>query len=184
MDEADELAVAAAQLVRRVQAERRLGDDAERDRERDAAARLALAENEVERLAVDELHHLIEDAVLLARIDGLRDVRVVDLRDERGLVQEHRLEVGVVAQLGAQQLDGDDPRELTARSSGPHRGHAPERDGDEELIATERVASAYFSHGAHVPSNPGAGLSPPGMEPAERGLHEVGFARSARCARW
>jgi hypothetical protein len=80
--------------------------------------------------------------VLVAEVDDLDDVRVVDARGEARLVEEHGLELGVVADRREHRLDGDElleaPRSDHAR--GPHGRHPAVRDGHEDLVAAQRVA--------------------------------------------
>ena len=83
-----------------------------------------------ERLAVDPLHHDVEDLVLLAEVEDLGDVGVVDLGGERRLVEEHLLELRVLAERRQHRLDGHGLVEAarTPLARGPHRRHAPLRD--------------------------------------------------------
>ena len=61
-----------------------------RDRRRPCARQRAMQLRE--RVAVDLLHHEVEDVVLLAEVEDLRDVRVLDARRDARLVEEHLLE--------------------------------------------------------------------------------------------
>jgi hypothetical protein len=155
VDEADELAVVAAQLVRRVKPGAHLPGNAEREHERDAARGAALAHEQVERLAVDPLHHLVRHPALLAEIEDLGDVGVADPRYEGPLVEEHLLEIRIVAELRAHELHRDDLPDGPLHARGPHGRHTAEREGHEELIAPERMACADVSYGAHARSDPG-----------------------------
>ena len=62
----------------------------------------------IERHAVNPLHDQEQDAVLLAQVENLDDMRMSNLRSERGLVQKHLLELLVFAQLRQHRFDGDD----------------------------------------------------------------------------
>src|SRR5438309_2009592 len=104
-----------------------------------------------ERLAVDELHHDVEDAVLLAEIEDVRDVRMLDARRDARLVEEHLLKARVVAELGLDRLDGVELLEVTlaAQPREPHGGHAAGRNGTQKLVSIEPVPSAEDGFAIH-----------------------------------
>jgi hypothetical protein len=128
------------ELVRGVEALAGLHDDADRDSLRDL--RLVLAGRlveDAERLAVDPLHDEVEDLVLLAEVEDLGHVGVVDASRERGLVEEHLLELRVLGERRQHRLDGDGLLEpARALLAGrPNGRHPALRDWDEELVTTE-----------------------------------------------
>src|SRR5439155_294416 len=69
--------------------------------------RLRELHQKTQTLALDPLHHDEEDALLLAEVEDLADVRVVDLGGELGLGEEHLLELVVVRERREHRLDGD-----------------------------------------------------------------------------
>ena len=75
--------------------------------------------------AVDPLHDDVEDLVLLAEVEDLGDVGVVDLGGERRLVEEHLLELRVLAERGEHGLDGHGLVEAARPplTCGPDGGH-------------------------------------------------------------
>src|SRR5690606_39880098 len=79
-----------------------------------------------QRLAVDELHRVIEDASILTDLEDPRDVLVVDLRRDPRLVAEHVAELAIVLVRREDGLQGDQPLEpvLARDARGPDRAHA------------------------------------------------------------
>ena len=65
-----------------------------------------------DRLAVDELHHDVRPALVLARVEDPDDVRVRQPRREPGLAQEPGAELRVAPEVLGEQLDGDRPVQL------------------------------------------------------------------------
>ncbi len=129
-----------AQLVRGVEGGAGLHADAQGEAQRHLGGVLpeGLAEDG-ERLPVDPLHDDVEDLVLLPQVEDLGHVGVVDLGGERGLVEEHLLELGILAQGRQHRLDGHRLVEAAraALPRRPHRGHPALGDGDEELVAPQ-----------------------------------------------
>ncbi len=140
--ETERLAVVVAELVRCVQSATYLAGDAHGCRERHPPLPRGCAQDQVERLAVDPLHHEVEQTVLLAQVQDLRHVRMADARSQRGFVEEHLLEAWVVADRRQQGLDGDDLLEAArALEPGrPDRAHAALGDRQQQLVATEQMA--------------------------------------------
>jgi len=84
-----------------------------------------LAHDAAQVLAVHELHGDVVGAADLTQVVDLRDVRVVEVGRDAGLVQEHLDELGVVRQVREDPLDHQVPLEaLDARlPRQPHLGH-------------------------------------------------------------
>ncbi len=85
-------------------------------------------------LALDERHHVVKEAIGLARIDERQDVRVLELRGEADLAQkplgaEHR------GELGPEHLEGDEPVVLEVCGE-IDRGHPAAAE-----LALDRVAA-------------------------------------------
>ncbi len=95
-----------------------------------------------ERVAVDVLHDQVEDLVLLAEVEDLRDVGVLDARSDARLVEEHLLEAHVRGELREDRLDGDELLEavLASLARDPDARHPPLGDGAQQLVAIELVA--------------------------------------------
>jgi hypothetical protein len=95
-----------------------------------------------QRVAVDPLHHEVEHVVLLAEVEDVGDVLVVDQRGDARLVEEHPLEARVVGQAWEDRLDRDELLEaaLADLARDPHRRHAPLADGGEHLVAIDPEA--------------------------------------------
>jgi hypothetical protein len=93
------------EFVSRVQPARGVGQEAQRHarRKREPHLRRELA-HLGERVAVDPLHHDVEDLLLFAEVEDLRDVRVLDARRDARLVEEHLLEARVAAELRSDGL--------------------------------------------------------------------------------
>ena len=87
---------------------------------------------------MDEVEHV----VLLAEIEDLRDVDVLDAGREPCLVEEHALKASVLRVLRQDGLDGDDLLEaaLAAQTGDPDAGHPAFGDRAEHLVAVELVA--------------------------------------------
>ena len=114
-----EIAMDDAHLMRASERARHLHADAGGARPREATA-LDVHE---QRIAFDELHDEIRDAVRLADVGNLDDVLVVDAIDGARLAQEALAMLGDERQLGTQDLDRAEPRdELVTREI--HDRHA------------------------------------------------------------
>ena len=133
--------VAAA--VRVVERRGHLGRDVDGQRDRQRHAQLAAGLlDRAQVAAVDVLHRDEVAAGLdLAEVVDVDDVRVVQLRRELGLVDEHRDELFVVGQVRQDLLDRDDLLEaLDARALGlVELGHAAGGDPLEDLVLAEPV---------------------------------------------
>jgi hypothetical protein len=143
VDDAEGLAVFAAELVGGVETAARVREDPQRHagRQRQPLP-LHRAHDLGQRVAVDPLHREVEDVVLLAEIHDLSHVRVLDLRRDARLVEEHPLEARVLRELRKDHLDRDELLEavLAAEPRHPHARHAALRDGAEQLVAVEPIA--------------------------------------------
>ncbi len=140
MHESDELAFGVAELVRGVEAGRRLRDDANRDRERDQRAGLACGAKKLAHAhSLDPLHREEQHPVVLAEIEDLRDVGVANLGREARLVQKESLVYGIGAEARQDRFEGDHLLEAAAasQSRGPYRGHPARAHAHEQLVATE-----------------------------------------------
>jgi hypothetical protein len=138
--DAARLAGVSAELVRGVEAARRVRDDARRDGMGDGApfAR-ARSTQPRERLAVEQLHDEIEDAVVLAEIEDLRHVGMFDARRDLGFGEKHALEAGIGRERGEHGLHrhelGEAARAAQARR--PYDGHPAAADRSEQLVASQ-----------------------------------------------
>jgi hypothetical protein len=92
-----------------------------------------------ERLAVDPLHDHEEAAVVLAEVEDLRDMVVVDARDDARLVEEHRAELCRSGEVGADRLDGEEllETELPDEATEPDGAHPAARAEGEQLVPVE-----------------------------------------------
>ncbi len=146
-----ELSVPAAELMRGVQARRRVGDHAYGDLRRNGAALVRFGDERVERVALDPFHRHVEDVLALAHFVDVNDVRVLDAANDLSLVEEHRAELRVVRELGQHGLHRDEllglhRRRASARN--PHARHAPAADAREKLVTSEDRSSLGLE--AHV----------------------------------
>jgi hypothetical protein len=134
VDETEEVAGGIADLVRGVQTASGLGDRARGDRRRQRCIR-----ERAQRVAGDVLHHHVQRARLLAKIVHGRDARVVDAREDRGLVEEHRAHGGRLGVLGADRLDRDELLERAGPALAPeqHRTHAAGLQLVQDLVGAE-----------------------------------------------
>ena len=134
--------VVAVQLVGRVETPARVGDDAERDAHReDVVGGSYVAIELPQRLAVDELHRVVDEPSVLADLEDARDVLVIDLRGDLRLVEEHVAELPVV-RVGLQdRLESDEPfePELAGHAREPNRTHAALREDAKQLVTVESV---------------------------------------------
>jgi hypothetical protein len=106
----------------------------------DALASLLHAAHDLaERLAVEVLHGDPVGVVVLAEIEDLRDVRVVDARGDARLVEEHVDELIVLDEVRVDALD----RDPLLEAAGPvharqvHAGHAAGADLVDDAVAAE-----------------------------------------------
>ncbi len=136
----EQLAVQAAQFVRGVQASAGVREDAKGDAGREPEPPLLDGASEPgERVPLHPLDHDVEHVVLLAHIENLRDVHVLDTRGDTGLVEQRLLEVVVGREVRQDRLDGDELLEaMFALDPGqPHARHPPLGDGAQQLVAIE-----------------------------------------------
>src|SRR5262249_53900673 len=91
-------------------------------------------------LPVEELHRHVWEGTLLAHLEGLHDVGMVQARRESSLVEEHRQRLRFVEQRGTQLLEDQELVDSgrTADEREVHVGHATVADGEEQLMASER----------------------------------------------
>jgi hypothetical protein len=94
-----------------------------------------------QRIAVHPLHHQVKVPILLAEVERLRDIDVLDARGNPSLVQEHPPKAPVLRQVGQDGLQCDQLLEavLALQPGQPDAGHAALGDGTEELVAVELV---------------------------------------------
>jgi hypothetical protein len=140
VDDAERHAVAVASLVRVIEAGRRARDDGERELERDPRPlTAALREQRAQVLPVHVLHREVVDAGVLANLEHLRDVLVIERSREPRLVEEHLHRDLVARALGRDQLEDDVSLEATdARSTGDvNPRHAARRERREDLVLAE-----------------------------------------------
>ena len=140
MHDAERDAVWSAPLVRVVQARRGARDRRQRELERDAGTPAAgLREQRPEILAVHVLHREVVNAGVLADLEHLRDVLVIERRREPGLVQEHLDRRDVALALGRDHLQHDVP--LEAADAGGARDvdarHPARRQRRQDLVLAE-----------------------------------------------
>ena len=74
----------------------------------------------LDRLALDHLHHDEQTLRLLVEVVDLGDRRVVDRARGLGLLEEARLPIGVLRELGGQDLEGHRAAELRVPGSVDH----------------------------------------------------------------
>lgn len=119
-----------------------VGDHPQGDGDGHALLLLRGAEDGAQRLAVDVLHRDVEDILLVAEVEDLDHIGVVDLRGDAGLVHEHLLELRVIAQGREHHLDRQGFLETPGalHAGGPDGRHAPLSDGDEEFVAPYGLA--------------------------------------------
>ena len=92
-----------------------------------------------QRLARQVLHHEVGGAVMLADVVQRADVRVVQPGDGLGLALEAGTAVGVGAELGRQDLDGDAAIEAGVAGL-VDLAHAARADGGLDLVGPEARA--------------------------------------------
>jgi hypothetical protein len=90
--------------------------------------------------------------VLVAELDDLDRVGVPDAGREARLVEEHRLEGRVVAELRQHRLDGDDLLEAAGSHEArrPDGRHPSTGDRHEELVAAQRVSRLEVRQDLHA----------------------------------
>ena len=181
VDDAEALALGVLELVRRVEAGAGLGHDPQRDARRERGAALEREAVDLrEGVAVDVLHHEVEDVVLLAELEDLRDVRMDDPRGDARLVEEHLLEVRFGDELGLDRLDREQLLEaaLAAKARKPDARHAARRDRAEQLVAIEPIAwDERALRGFHGTVASYCEDGPPSLAAAARPRHANGSRR-------
>ena len=91
-----------------VRAVERAGDLRSRRRRAWSSGNGAPGEPIGERLALEQLHHQVVDAILVADVEQRADVRVVQARDGARFALEALAAPWITATSGGQDLDGDD----------------------------------------------------------------------------
>jgi hypothetical protein len=120
---------------------RRLGGDVKREPDRRCAVSRRAREHRAEVAPVDVLEHEVElglaAAPLLAELEHLGDVRVMQRRADARLADEAAPKLGVGGALGEYPLDNKGPLELvrSVEDRAPHLGHAATTDALDEAIA-------------------------------------------------
>src|SRR5687768_14247437 len=98
MDDAERRSIRARRFVRRMQADERIADDGTRDVDRDQSSALpCLVEAFEERRALDVVHDEPEAVRIIDDVEDRDDVRMLDPRSERCLVEEVLSELLVLA---------------------------------------------------------------------------------------
>ena len=134
-------------LVRRVQAACSF-----RDRPRAIGRGHHVRADIAQRQAGDVLHHHVERAALFAEVVHGRDAGMVEPREDRGLVEEHRADRRCLCVLGPDRLDRDELLER-ARAAPPreeHRTHAATLELEQDLVRAELGAGP--GHGGSATS--------------------------------
>jgi hypothetical protein len=151
MDEPDRLVCIVAGFVGRVQPFAGADENAGGDRVGQAASLGQLAKKRTQWLAVDPLHHLVEQAAFFAKVEDLHDVGMADARGQGGLVQEHLLESSVVGQRREDGLDGHDPLEASGafEPGSPDGGHASLSHRHQKLVTAQKSAYMKLVEGLH-----------------------------------
>ena len=109
MDDAEDVAVVALELVREAEAVERLHRDIERFLHAESPSGLTVdLDDRLQVTAVDELHHDEERVVGGTDVEDGDDVRVRQTSAEARLVEEHRDEVLVLREVRQNALDRDD----------------------------------------------------------------------------
>ena len=129
-----DVAVDDAADVRRVEGLRDLGGHAGGLARRE---RPVLAQDRGEVLAVDQLHDDVRARAVLAEVEHRHDARVAERRRRPGLVAEPAEEVGVLAELGAEELDGDVAIQLGVAGAVDRRHPALAEELDQAVAAAE-----------------------------------------------
>ena len=179
-----------ALVVRGLEAFRRLAEDAQEALGRELAL---LLQDRREVPPVDELHRQELDAVHLAEVEDAQDVGVRDAARELDLALEALQRIGVLGDVGADELQGDVAVELLVvhEIDGAHaahaeqaldavpvtdlearrqhdRGHAPRRLAGPLL---ERRGAAHRGHGRQLGGDGSSGTTTPAEdEPAAQAV--------------
>ncbi len=130
VNDAERAAIDADALVRVMQSRRGVSDHGEDVAERDLAAQRSRAMQErAHRLAVHVLHREEVRVAELSDVVDLRDVRVVELRGEARLFEEHLHEVRVARALAQDALQNDVPFDAGGAGTARQKdlGHATSR---------------------------------------------------------
>ncbi len=186
MHDVEQRTLVIAQLVRGVKTRASVCRESQDHPEgQELPATRCLPVQNAERVSVEPLHHDVEQPVLLAEVDDLRDVRVNDARSDARLVEEHAPKLGMARVLREDELDGEQLLEAvhTLKARSPHRSHAPLRDRVEELVTMHPVAGTQRrdgrcgTHGcrsylrgsrSHVERRPSPGRTSPGSKSGGR----------------
>lgn len=122
-----------------------------------------------ERLALEQLHHEVCDAVVLTDVGHIDYVRMTDARGRLALPEETRPQFLVVRHLRQQHLDGDALLQAAVHRL-VHLRHATAADATHELVAAEDRAASGAEMVEQTPT--AAGLL--------RGVMHGGEARASR----
>ena len=97
------------------------------------------AEHVTKVFAVHVLHRVEVRARELSDVVNLRDVRMLELRGEPRLVEEHRDELRVLREVRQDALDADELLEaaVTVKPREKDLGHATRRELRDELVAAK-----------------------------------------------
>jgi hypothetical protein len=102
MDDLERSPVVVAELVGVIQPTKGVGDDSRTDHRIERPLGLQqVANNLVQRLPLQVLHRDEILSVLLADLERVNDVRVIEARGEACLIEEHCDECGILGELGA-----------------------------------------------------------------------------------
>ena len=144
MHDAERLAIDAEPVVRVLQARRRTRDDRQRAADRHLALELVRAVHQLaHRLPVDVLHREEVRVAELPGVEHLRDVGVLELGGEPGLVEEHVDMLDVRGAMTEHALQHDVTLDACL-ALGPRQedlGHATHGEPCQDLVAVGRRAS-------------------------------------------
>ena len=106
VDDVEREAVCAHRVVRVVQGAGRVGDDLRRELGRHELALAFVLEADGHQVEAGHvLHRQVVDALVVPEVEDAGDARVVELGQQRGLVEEHPDEVAIGAQVRMGALD-------------------------------------------------------------------------------
>ena len=162
VDDAHRAAAGVALAVRVVEAGADLLADIGRGLDGHDALELRRLAQDLEQIAaVDVLHRDVVGVADLAQVEDVRDVHVLELDRDLGLVDQHLDEVVVRREVGVDHLQGHDLLEaLQALGRGEvDLGHAAGRDLREETVGAELSTAFWLGHRRPRPLH--AAFTPP-----------------------